>query len=168
MFFLPDCWPDVWSDFWPVFLARFYWDRKYTVQCYRDGETQFYCTTGTEKYSFAVLLVQKIQCAVLQERRNTVLQFDQDPENHVVKIPCIKNHIKIPYDQKSHIWKNLPVEGFLLDRPTAHLDVPGRNCRPSWCLVVSLFSTSAVSGSIRGSPAWLFAGGEYSKPKLLG
>ena len=41
---------------------------------------------GNRKYSFAVLLGQKIQCTVLQGRKNTDLQFDQDPEKS-----CIKN-----------------------------------------------------------------------------
>ena len=36
-----------------------FWDRKYIVQYYRDGGIQFYSSTGTEKYSFAVLPGQK-------------------------------------------------------------------------------------------------------------
>ena len=72
------------------FLARFltrvfgqgFLDRKYSVQVYRDRGIQFYSTTGTEKYSFTVLQGQR-----------------KIEENHVLKIPCIKNPIllKIPY-----------------------------------------------------------------------
>ena len=53
------------------------------------GNTVLRRSSGAEKDSFTGL----------QGRRNTVLQFYQDPENHVLKIPCMKN----PIYKKIHI-----------------------------------------------------------------
>ena len=89
--------PGFWPDFDQIFDQIFgqFFDQIF-VQVFDQGFDQDF---GSPKYSVQFYWNGEIQCTFLQGRKLTVLQLHQD---HVSKIPCIKN----PIYKKSHILKS--------------------------------------------------------------